>query len=613
MNRWLVLFVVWMLPLGSGSFVGAVEPNLSIERMRKDIFFLASDECEGRGVETQGINKAAEHIAKAFQDAGLKPGGVDNSYFQPFTISGGVTLGTPNRLELTGPLGTIALKSGTHFLPFGMSRTGKVNAELVFVGYGVTSEEAKYDDYAGIDVAGKIVIILRKVPREGTDRKRFCSEEEYQRIAPYTQKIANALNRKAAGVLFVNDAPSAKNADVLLPFEVVSRETVPGNLPIAFIRRDVLDQLLRSSVVKSLSEIESTIDKDLKPQSVLLRGWKAELEITVNRKELAVKNVIGVLEGKGPLAKEIVVIGAHYDHLGRGEIGSLARGDKNIHYGADDNASGTTAMLELARRFAAIKEREGRTLIFMAFSGEERGLLGSRHYCEHPLHSLKDMVAMINLDMVGRLRGEVNGEKGKLEIGGIGTAKDFEKLIDTLNEKHKFEISKSKAGLGPSDHASFFLKNVPVFFFFTGLHPEYHKPTDKPDLVNLQGMLRIVQMVEELATILATRDQRPEFVKVTGSFRPGASSPGGVPKIGFMPGTYNEDEEKGVLIGGVTKDGPADKGGLKEGDFIVEIAGKPIKNMTGYMTVMASQKKGQPIELVVDRKGEKIKLKVVPE
>jgi hypothetical protein len=244
------------------------------------------------------------------------------------------------------------------------------------------------------------------------------------------------------------------------------------------------------------------------------------------------------------------------------------------------------------------------------------GLLGSQHYAEHPIFPLKSTVAMINLDMVGRLAPDPETQKGKLDVGGTGSAKSFNALIDELNAKYDFKLRKSAAGIGPSDHTSFFLKGVPVFFFFTGLHKEYHRPTDVVDLINFEGMNKIVDMVEELARGLWTAETRPEFVKVGGSFQVGGiprDGPSGRgPSIRFMPGNY-DDDAGGAQVASVTKDGPADKAGIRDGDLIVEVAGTPVKNMTAYTAEMRKQKAGHPVEMTIARKGERIKVTVTPE
>jgi hypothetical protein len=598
----------------------------SLERMKKDIFFLASEECEGRGVETEGINKAADYIAKTFKENGLKPAMPDGSYFQPFSIAGPAKLGTPNNLVFKGPDNqAVEPKMTAQWTVSGLTSKGKAEGSLVFVGYGITKKDV-YDDYKGLDVKGKIVLVLRQTPRANLTARKESKESKDSKeskeskdapfpdaelFAPLTAKITNAEEHHAAGLIFISDQKTAGKDDALMTFDY-ARGGGKATFPVLHIRRALADEML-GKVDKKLADVEKEIDSDLKPRSFEIKGWTAALEATVERTDFKVKNVIGVLEGKGPLANETVVIGAHYDHLGRGERGSLARGNKNIHYGADDNGSGSTSVMELARRFGAIKDRQGRRMVFMTFSGEERGLLGSIYYCNHPLFPLKDTVAMLNLDMVGRLRDDPKTMKGKLEIGGIGTAKSFEGLIDQMNAKYNFEIKKDRSGTGPSDHTSFYLKQVPVYFFFTGLHPEYHRPTDKPETINLEGMKKIVDMVEEIAVKMTTDKDRPEYVAVKAGKKDAPSSaPRGIPTIRFTPGDYDEDQSNGVLVGGVIPGGPAEKGGLKEGDWIVEIGGKPVKNMAGYMKVMGDQKSGETIEFTVKRGDKKIPLKITP-
>jgi Zn-dependent M28 family amino/carboxypeptidase len=368
---------------------------------------------------------------------------------------------------------------------------------------------------------------------------------------------------------------------------------------------------LQASHGRTLLEVEQQIHRTARPASFELNGWRAELKTDVIRRIVEVPNIIAIREGSGPLAQEYVIVGAHYDHLGRGERGSTERDPtkkNDIHRGADDNGSGTVTVLELARRFAGRSDYQGRTLVFMTFAGEEQGLLGSRHWCNQPTLPLERVVAMVNFDMVGRLRPDKDSQKGKLEIGGVGTAKEFSTVLDRLNQRYDFSLAKTESGYGPSDHESFNEKKIPVLFFFTGLHPEYHKPADTVATINFDGMNKIVDFGTEVIDWLATA-ARPAFVQTK---RPTPAGRVAVPRIGIMPGNYG-DSDQGVLVAGVSQGGPAAKAGLKEGDVIIEIAGKPVKNMTAYMAVMGLQKKGAPVELVVERKGERVKVLVTPE
>ncbi len=580
-----------------------------VAQMRADLTFLASDACEGRGPGTEGIDKAADYIAAAFEKAGLKGAMPGGGYFQPFLVRGNPTLGPGASVSVTGPGGeSKQLKGDEEFQAIGLSGSGTATGRVVFAGYGITCESPAYDDYHGLDVAGKIVLVIRKAPRFGDKEHPFADDQTVQRHAALQTKIANAEKHKAAAVLLVNDGD--EKDDPLMDFRYASGAV--GNIPFAQIKRKFADRMLKSAANKSLTEVEDAIAKDLSPASAPFKGWSARVSLMIARQKIAVKNVVGILDGAGPLANETVVVGAHYDHLGYGGggSGSLAPGTKAIHHGADDNASGTSALIELARQFGADKKREGRRIVFIAFSGEEMGLLGSQHYVDNPLFPLESTVAMVNMDMVGRLVVDEKSRKGKLEVGGTGTAKEFDGLIDKLNARYEFDVKKNKSGVGPSDHTSFYLKGVPVFFLFTGLHRQYHKPTDTVDLINFAGMKQITDMAEDLVRRLATETPRPEYVKGVGSMFTGGF--GSVPRIGFMPGNYDDDAD-GVLIGSVTKDGPADKGGVKDGDRIVAIAGEPIKNMTMYMQVMGKQKRKEPVEITLERKGEKMKLTVTPQ
>ncbi len=605
---WRVWTVTALIVAASGS-LWAAENAASEARMRKDIFFLASDECEGRGVTTKGINLAADYIAAEFKKAGLKPAGPDGSYFQPFTIYGTSERSSPNALVLTGPLGQqITLKAGQQFEPLAFSHSGKIDgAPLVFAGYGVTAPDPEYDDFQGLDVAGKVIVVLRKTPRPDNKDAPFAGADldQYQSLE---HKMLNAEKHHAAGVILVNDASTARGGDKLIPFQYLARAGGYA-LPAVNLRRSVLDSMLQSSLGTTLADLERDIDRTLTPHSHALDGWSVGLEVNVKRNDIAAKNIVCFLEGDGPHARETVVIGAHYDHLGRGEFGSLARGSKAIHHGADDNASGTTTLMELARRLAQVPHR-GRRLVFIAFSGEERGLLGSAYYCKRPLFPLADTVAMVNLDMVGRLRSDKETGKDKLQIEGVGTAKDFSALIDDLNKGFDFKLQKSPGGFGPSDHASFYAHNIPVLFFFTGDHPDYHRPSDTADKINVAGMRRVADMAQELVLRLAGAPERPEYVKVRTPMRANFQGPGG-PRLGFMPG-YGDDEGDGVLVQSVMENSPAAKAGIKEGDRIVAIGGKPVQNLTAYMTLMRQYKKGDTIEVGVNRAGKTITVKATP-
>jgi len=623
--------VVLAVSVFLASFGEAAQPQAtdhSLDTLRKDLFFLAGPECEGRGIDTKGILKAADHIAASFKASGLRPAMPDGSYFQPFKVTLGAKLGSPNKLVFHGPKGkTINFDIPKEASPMGFSRSSKAEGGLVFVGYGLTAPKLKYDDYEGLDVEGKIVILLRKTPNpDKLAAGRFDTsvpEGEDSPMAALQSKIENAAAHKAVGVIVVSDRVTAGKKDELFSYSVHAQGTVPASFPVFHLKREDLDSLLKSVGEPGLDAIETKIDKDVKPHSVAFKGWTADAEVTANRTEVQCKNVVGVLDGHGPLAGETLVIGAHYDHLGYGTFGSLGgpKAQGQIHYGADDNASGTAGLLEIARRFGALKNRDGRRIVFIAFSGEERGLYGSIHYCKEPIYPLESTAAMLNMDMIGRVTevpadwlGLFPQKKDRLVIYGTGTADSFDRLTNEANAKFDFKLFKIPGGNAPTDSDSFYRKKIPVLFLFSGTHADYHKPTDLPEKINLPALKKSADLMYHLAEQLAVAP-RPVFQATKGGWEDPTDNrprPRPGPKMGIMPGNY-EEVDKGVLIGGVSPGGAAEKAGLKENDLIVEIAGKPVKNIGAYMTAMGGQKAGQPVEVKVIRAGKEMLVKVTPQ
>jgi hypothetical protein len=613
MRTWRWLPTLLMVPLLAAAERAAPAPavrtHTAVEaQLRRDITFLASDDCEGRGPGTRGIDKAADYVAEQFKKAGLKPA-VGDSYFQPFTIKANV-LDEPGRLVLKGPQGqTVTLKQGVQFWPMALGGSGGDSAPAVFAGYGISSKQGNYDDYAGIDAAHKVVLVLRGAPPcVNKDRAR-----ELMKGASFTSKISNAEKHEAAAILIVNDADTARDGDDLLDFNYTAFSRSAGKVPTCHVRRSVLEMMLPGGA-DALAELENDINRELKPHSRELPGWTATVQVWQHRGTIDVKNVVGVLEGAGPLANETVVIGAHYDHLGYGNGYSLSRLKKRaIHHGADDNASGTTVLIELARRFAAPSplspsggEGQGvrgrRRLVFIAFSGEELGLFGSEYYCKNPIYPLKDTAAMFNLDMVGRLRPDKDSGKPKLLTEGCGTAKPFRELLDKLGEKHGFKMINKADGFGPSDHASFCTMKVPVLFAWSDYHDDYHKPSDTADKINVAGMRRIVEFSQDAVTELMRMD-KPAYVHVKSAM----ARPSNGPRLGIE---LEEGDGEGVTIKRTEPNQPAAKAGLKAGDVIVALAGKPVKKFPDLLKSLKSHKAGDTIEVRFVRNGKPMSVKV---
>ena len=351
----------------------------------------------------------------------------------------------------------------------------------------------------------------------------------------------------------------------------------------------------------------------MKPRSRELKGWSLSEKIAIERRGIETKNVIGVMEGAGPNAEETVVIGGHYDHLGHGGMlsGSLAIFSSDIHNGADDNASGTSMVLELARRLGARRDPPPRRVVFIAFSGEEKGLLGSQYYVSHPLYPLTSTVMMINLDMVGRLNG-----KNELTMIGTGTAPGMDALVDVLGKSAGLSIKKVAGmtdGFGGSDHQSFYAHHIPVLFAFTGIHTDYHRPSDDTDRINFSGMGRIADYLELIALDLIRRPGRPTYVAVREAHgpRPAGGGTGGpsIASLGVMP-DYGHEASDGLSLAGVREGGPAAKAGLKGGDLLVKVGDRTIGTIYDYMEIMNKHKPGDKVEVVVKRDGKNVKLPV---
>ncbi|SFI81896.1 M28 family peptidase [Planctomicrobium piriforme] len=650
------------LPLGlaaivllSAAVLQAEELSPAAARMLQDVKLLASDEYEGRGIGTQGLTKAAEYISEQFKLAGLNVTAENGDAFQEFDVNDGSRLGEVNTLVLNGPDGKVLnLKMDQDFRTCAFGNSGVFNAPVVFLGYGIEADDIGYNDFKDMDVQGKVVIIMRRTPLQSDPHGPFAVGHGISRHAALTTKLSQAFSHGAAAVLFVNDpangrnekqelseqvtkaeqqledvasklvAPGADsqkllnelshalehlkqvrgihgehNADPLMPFGYGGTRT-GQSIPCFQITQKVADEILLSATGNDLAELETQIDQSRKPLSKLLNGWTATGETSVNIVKVPVKNVIGVLEGSGPLKEETIVIGAHFDHLGYGGEGSLLPGAKEIHNGADDNASGTAGLLELARRLGQRKEPLPRRLVFIAFTGEERGLLGSEWYTDAPLFSLANTVAMFNMDMIGRM------EDDKLVVFGTGTSERWNGVVDEFAAKSNLKISKKPEGFGPSDQSSFYAQKIPVLHLFTGTHSDYHRPSDDWDKINAPGMARIVDMLEGIVRATADANARPDYINIPGTAS--LERTGNRPYFGSIPDFGKE--AAGYAIQGVAPDSPADKGGLKGGDVIVRIGDRKVGGLDDFDLALRKFLPGQQIDVTVLRDGQEQTFKV---
>jgi hypothetical protein len=569
-------------------------------RLLEDMKFLASDQLQGRAAENPGLEMAAQFIANRFADLGLRTDFFDGKAFQEFTLEGSIDApAAKNSFSVSDPNGTYkTIVLNQQYSPQTLGINGNFDADVVFAGYGITAPDLKYDDYANVDVRGKVVIVLRKEPQADNPKSLFDGTEPSQH-ALFTTKEINAFKHGAAALILVNDASSeASSPGSILPL-TSSGGLIKDQIPTLFMKRAVVQGWLKT-VGRSLEEIESSIDRELKPQSFVLAGCRAQGTVTIERNKLRSMNVLGLLPGKGALANQYVVVGAHFDHVGMGGAGSLAPGTFAVHNGADDNASGTVSLLECAKRLAEDAKqnasRDRRNILFIAFSGEERGLLGSQYYVNHPRFELEQTVAMLNMDMVGRLTNN------DLTVYGTGTASEFDGMLDANNAKLAFNIQRMPEGLGPSDHESFFRKGISVLHFFTGLHDDYHRPSDDFEKINVKGMARITEMVTELTKQIATAPNRPSFIRVNGRANPQSNRQRAV-RLGVRL--------NGMLVDRVLPRSLAEKAGIRPGDTLTAINNVEISSRSELDSALQKVKHGDELAIRVRRGNEKVTLKVV--
>lgn len=599
---WLVGGAVF-LAAASGAI--ADDNSSTTSRMSTDVSFLAADEQEGRDAGSEGLARSAEYIADRFQELGLEIEFFDGQPFQDFTIPGPpqVGPGDKNLLEFTGAEGNLQLELGSHYMPLALGENGEFSGEIVFAGYGITAPELGYDDYADLDVTGKVVMILRKEPQQNDPASKFDGVQNSQH-AFFTSKELNAALHRAAALIIVNDAQTvaAEGKDRLPKTDEAGRAISSSQVPTIFALRSVIDPLLQKAVGKSLQDIEDAIDRDLRPRSQVLTGIQAVGSVQVEESRIPVRNVVGFLAGRGELADEYVIVGAHYDHVGMGGAGSLAPGTFEVHNGADDNASGTVMLMEIARTLASDNSTPRRSLVFIAFTAEEKGLLGSKHYVRNPRWPLEQTVAMINMDMVGRL------EANQLTVFGTGTATQFDSMIDRLNQATEFVLDKKAAGFGPSDHASFYEVDIPVLHFFTGLHNDYHRPSDDFEKINLDGMARIEQLIARVVLEVATSPEKPELIRSSAVAQIGR--PTQRPPRAAL-GVVLDAESAAPTIKAFIDDSPSEKAGLKSGDVITSIDGESVRSFDELRTILKAKQPGDEVVLGVDRESEALQLSLI--
>jgi hypothetical protein len=594
MKRYYQIISLILVFIVSCSTLKIPQTNPDIDQ--KDLFshlsFLASDELKGRGTGTPEIDKASEYLAKYFKNLGLKPKGEDG-YFQNFKVTTDLKLKENNWLFVKVNSQEINFTLKVDYQPTGFSGNGSVEGELVFAGYGIEAEDLGYNDYSDIDLKDKIALIMRYSPEGDKPDTKFGFKVQSN------FKVSVAKNKGAKAVILFTGPNTVEN-DKLISL-VPDPAAMNAGIPVVSINTEKAKEIFEKAGLDLLA-IQKGIDSLQKPNSFRLQSSNAKVTVELEPVIKETRNVIAFLEGNDPqLKNEIVVIGAHYDHLGMGGRGSLASSkEPQVHNGADDNASGTSGVLELAEYFSARKNQLKRSLLFILFSGEELGLLGSKHFVDNPTVPINQIVAMINMDMIGRLN------ENRLTVYGTGTSPKWKPLLNKLNSDSSFKFNFIDGGFGPSDHSSFYSKNIPVLFFFTGTHQDYHKPSDDVDKINFVGMEKVLKLVSDVVTDLVSNPEKIEFTKVQGE----APQQGRRMNIRVYVGTipdYSEQVE-GFKIAGVNDGSPAEKAGLKAGDIIIKFGDKPVKNIYSYMYAMQGYKPGDKVDVVVLRNGQEVKV-----
>ena len=599
----------WIPVLACALLCGAVHaapecatPPVDAARLCEHARWLSADEREGRAAGAPGAWAAGEYIAAHFQSLGLEPVGDSGTYFQAFDLPRGFEVGGGTCVEASAGTKTTRVAGSDDLTPISLSGAGDVRGAGVFCGYGISAPELGYDDYAGVEVEGCVVVVLRHAPG-GDDRKSpFANAVARRRYATFEAKVDTAVAAGAAALVIVNDPAACwkPKEDTLLR----NAGGKSGKIPVLHLTYQAGKRLAKTLGL-GLQREQRAIDGRGQPRSARLAGVELHVVADLVAQTLPVRNVCARLRAPGEAAapgrtvapgdatvpRETLLLGGHFDHLGFGEYGSRAgsKGKGVVHNGADDNASGTAMVLELASFLAARREQLRRDVLFVLFTGEELGLLGSKHYVEKPIVPLAQTVAMLNFDMVGRL------ERGTLQIGGTGTSPAFPPLLDAANEKLRIKTRYNPGGQAPSDNAPFYEKDIPVLFFFTGLHKDYHRPKDDWVLVDRRGLAKIAELAAAVCLELASREERPGFSRADTS----ALSMG--PHLGLAV----EQRDDGVYVLSVEQGSPAAKAGFQVDDRIEEFGGQAVRT-TADFSEAHSQAKPRARVTVTVRRGRRL-------
>jgi len=548
-----------------GALTGGLEGVLA------DVRYLAADELEGREVGSEGEHCAGDYLAGRFAELGLAPGGEDGSYFQTFQIRHGAEMGPGNQLVIAGR----SYDLGEEWTPLGFSASSSVEGEPIYAGQLVSSPGNPEDEFAHTDLTGRLVVVEWGDPHDPHGLSL--------RADPHF-KATVAAGRGAAGVLVL--APEG----IALP-DLNGETRSRLEIPVGIVSGE------------AAAPVREALD----------RGGVARLETDVRVITADARNVVALIPGASPaLGQEVIVVGAHYDHLGMGGEGSLSPDETAVHNGADDNASGTAALLQIASELMAGPPPD-RSVLFIAFTGEERGLWGSAHFVADPTVDLENVVAMLNLDMVGRVVDD------QITVFGVGTAREWDEIVDGVNAEmvNPLIVSKAPDGYGPSDHSSFYGQGIPVLHFFSNTHEDYHRPTDDWEKINVGGLERVSGLAAGIARRLASGGEDQVALTPVAQERPAAPSQSSSTTSGYGPylGTIPDmtPRDFGVRLTGVREGSPAAEAGIQGGDVVVEFDGDPVADIYAYTYALQAHTVGDEVAIVVERDGERITVRATLE
>lgn len=553
------------------------------------IRYLSHDNRAGRYPGTRESKDVISYLVRHFRSYGVKPGGEGGSFLQSFNIVDDIGLGKNNSMSINGDL----FSAEFDYIPLSFSGNGDVSADVVFAGYGFNIDEdgLKWNDYEDLDVRGKWVVVMRHGP------ERYNQHSTYAAHSSLHKKMLVARDMGAVGIIFISQVEDTG----LYPLKYVSRYKNTG-IPAIHLSNNAADKLLKAHGWERKT-IQETMNQSLKPVAFQLTGVTIWANVNLVPVNIRAANVVGMIRSNNhEYRNEYIVLGAHFDHLGMGGKGSGSRKPDQVavHNGADDNASGTAGLLELAQKLTSKKIKLKRSILLVGFDAEEKGVLGSKYFVDHPTVDINNIVAMLNLDMIGRMRDST------INIGGVGTSPIFEPVLDSLAEIHGYKLSMTKPGFGPSDHASFYTRDIPVLFFFTNFHDEYHTPDDTWNHIALGGEKDILELVYDVVYHLSRRQERPQFTEAGPKIAPKRNTKLKV-TFGIVP-SYGSIKE-GLEVDGISNPaGPAAKAGIKKGDVIKSLGGKPIKDIYEYMDRLGELKPGMTIPVVVKRNGVAIEL-----